>query len=234
MAVWDPRFVDALAQHYRVITFDNAGVGKSANLPAPLTIDAMADQTSALIDTLGLGRTNVLGWSMGSMIAQALTVRHADQVQDLVLAASYPGNGTSIRPARAQLDAFEGGDQPKVMAALFPADQTAAQNADVTATSSYPPAPPAPADVVAAQGRAIDSWWNGTDTAGRMTSTIAARTLVVDGTLDRLDPTANSHTLAKLIPASTLRLYPDAGHGFLFQDQAELVPAIEAFLRQAR
>src|SRR5882757_2725751 len=57
---------------YRVVMFDNSGVGRTQELPPPLTVDAMADQTSALIDTLGLGRPDVLGWSMGGMIAQAL------------------------------------------------------------------------------------------------------------------------------------------------------------------
>ena len=65
MEDWDPRFVDALARHYRVVIFDNAGVGRTQPLRAPLTIDAMADQTSALISALGLGRPNILGWSMG-------------------------------------------------------------------------------------------------------------------------------------------------------------------------
>ena len=65
MEDWDPRFVDALAQHYRVVMLDNAGIGRTSKPPGPLTIDAMADQTSALIDALHLGRSNVLGWSMG-------------------------------------------------------------------------------------------------------------------------------------------------------------------------
>lgn len=77
---WDPRFADALARHYRVVIFDNAGVDRTRALPTPLTIDAMANQTSALIDTLGLGRADVLGWSMGSMVAQALAVLHPAQV----------------------------------------------------------------------------------------------------------------------------------------------------------
>ena len=97
MESWDPRLVNALAQHDRVIIFDNAGIGKTAGLPAPLTIDAMADQTSALLDTLGLARTDVLGWSMGSMIAQALAVRHPNHVRRLILCAGYPGNATTIR-----------------------------------------------------------------------------------------------------------------------------------------
>ncbi len=228
---WAPQFVDALAQHYHVITLDNAGIGKSENLPAPLTIDAMAEQTSALIDTLGLGRTDVLGWSIGSMIAQALAVLHPKELHRLVLCASFPGNGTTIQPSREELNAFESGDPQRVMAALFPADQTAAQNTYLAATSGYTPAPPAPADVLAAQRHAVDTWWNGTDPAGTQTATIAVPTLVADGTLDRLDPLANSQTLAKLIHGAELRLYPDAGHAFLFQDQAKFVPTIESFLR---
>jgi pimeloyl-ACP methyl ester carboxylesterase len=192
MESWDPRFVNVLAQHHRVITFDNAGVGKSDPLPAPLTIDAMADQTSALIDTLGLGRADVLGWSMGSMIAQSLAVRHPSQVRRLVLSASFPGNGATVRPSRAELDAFESGDPKKVMAALFPADQIAAQNTYLAAISSYPAAPPAPPDVVNAQKHAVDAWWNGTDPAGTKTATIAVPTLVADGTADELDPSATA------------------------------------------
>lgn len=227
---WDTQFVDALAQQHQVITLDNAGIGKSDRLPAPLTIDAMADQTSALIDALRLGRTDVLGWSMGSMIAQALAVLHPSQLRRLVLCAAYPGNGTTVQPSRRELNSFESGDPQEVMAALFPADQTAAQNTYLAAASSYPPAPPAPADVLAAQRHAVDAWWNGTDPAGTRPATIAVPTLVADGTLDRLDPVANSKTLAKLIHGAELRLYPDAGHAFLFQDQANFVPTIESFL----
>ena len=228
---WAPQFIDALAQHHQVVTIENAGIGKTENLPAPLTIDAMANQTSALIDALRLGRTDLLGWSMGSMIAQALAVLHPDHVHRLILCASYPGNGTTVQPSRQALNSFESGDPPKVMAALFPADQTAAQNTYLAAISSYPPAPATPADVLAAQRHAVDTWWNGTDPAGTKTARIPVPTLIADGTVDRLDPIANSQTLTKLIHDAELRLYPDAGHAFLFQDQANLVPTIESFLR---
>ena len=85
-----------------------------------------------------------------------------------------------------------------------------------------------------AQGHAVDAWWNGTDPAGTKTATIAAPTLIADGTVDRLDPVTNSHTLAKLIPGAKLDLYRDAGHAFLFQDQASFLTVIETFLRSAR
>ncbi len=231
MESWDRRFVDTLAQRYHVVIFDNAGVGLTQALPAPLTIDAMASQTSALIGALGLQRPDVLGWSMGSMIAQALAVLHPHQVRRLVLCASYPGNGTAIRPSQAAIDALNSGNPQKVMAVLFPPGQAAAQNTYLASTSSYPPAPAAPAGTVTAQGHAVGQWWAGTDRAGRQTATITTPTLIADGTADRLDPLTNSHTLASLIPAAKLTLYPGAGHAFLFQDQAAFLPLIESFLR---
>ena len=230
MESWDRRFVDALAQHHRVVIFDNAGVGRTQALRDPLTIDAMAEQTSALITTLHLGRVNVLGWSMGSMIAQALAALHPGQLRRLVLCASWPGNGKAVRPSRRELNAFESGAAQKVMAALFPADQTAGQNTYLAAILSYPDAPPAPTSIVTAQGHAVDAWWAGTDPAGKRPATITTPTLVADGAADKLDPTANSRALAKLIPKAELLLYPDAGHAFLFQEQAAFVPVIEKFL----
>jgi pimeloyl-ACP methyl ester carboxylesterase len=229
MEGWDRRFVDALALHYRVVIFDNAGVGQTQAVPAPLSIDAMANQTSALIAALGLSRPDVLGWSMGSMIAQALAVLHPDQVSRLVLCASYPGNGTAIRPSEAAIQALASGG-PQAMADLFPAGQAAAQNTYLAAISSYPAAPGAPAGIVTAQGHAVDQWWAGRDPAGLQAAEITAPTLIADGAADRLDPLGNSHALADLIPGAKLTLYPDAGHAFLFQDQAAFIPRIESFL----
>ena len=77
----------------------------------------------------------------------------------------------------------------------------------------------------------MDGWWNGTDQAGSKAATIAAPTLIADGTVDRLDPTTNSYVLAKLIHGAQLQLYPDAGHAFLFQNQSSFIPRIESFLR---
>jgi pimeloyl-ACP methyl ester carboxylesterase len=223
MEVWDPRLIHALARHNRVVMFDNAGVGRTqplrGELAAKLTIDAMADQTSALIDTLGLGRPDVLGWSMGGMIAQALAVLHPAQVRRLVLCATYPGTGTVV-PSQAAIRT----------GSLFPANQVEAYNAFTAAISEYPAAPAAPADAKTAQAAAVTKWWDGTDAAGRKIARISVPTLIADGTDDQLDPVANDHTLARLIPRSRLVLYPDAGHGFLFQEGTRFASLVESFL----
>jgi pimeloyl-ACP methyl ester carboxylesterase len=154
METWDPLFVDTLARHYRVVIFDNAGTGATGALPAPLTIDAMAAQTSALIDALRLGRTDVLGWSMGGMIAQALAVTHPGQLRRLVLCASFPGTGRIIRPPQRQIDALTSGNPQATAAALFPADQGFAFDAMSAELSLFPAHATAPAATIAAQGRA--------------------------------------------------------------------------------
>jgi pimeloyl-ACP methyl ester carboxylesterase len=122
---WAPGFVDALAVHHRVIELDDAGVGRTTAV-APLTITAMAAQTSALLTTLHVARASVLGWSMGGMVAQALAVGDPDQVGRLVLAATQPGTGKALPVPAAAAAALLSPNVMTVLGVLFPADQMAA------------------------------------------------------------------------------------------------------------
>jgi pimeloyl-ACP methyl ester carboxylesterase len=226
MQTWEPQFLDTLALHFRVVIFDNAGIGSTRALASPLTIDAMANQTSALISALGLGRPDVLGWSMGGMIAQALAVLHPGQVRRLVLCATFPGVGTVI-PPQAKINDLTNGNGLSV---LFPADQAMAAAAFVAGAQSHAGPEAASAGVISAQAGASLSWFHGTDAAGRKTSDIFAPTLVADGAEDQLDAVSNSRAIAGLIPGAKLLIYPDAGHGFLFQEGTPFAVTVESFL----
>ena len=227
---WDPSFVDALASHYRVIVFNNAGVGRTSALSAPLSATAMADQTSAFITALGQSRVDVLGWSLGGMVAQALAVQHPAQVNRLILAATQPGSGHALPvPAAAAADAVSA-NPANVLSVLFPSDQGAAEQDYVTGILSYPGYYSAPRAVVALQSGAVESWLAGSDPSGPKTTVIKAPTLVADGNDDALDPEANDQMLSRTIRGSKLVVYPDAGHAFLFQDSSTFVPAVEQFL----
>ncbi len=228
---WAPSFVNALATRHTVVVFDNAGIGGTAALPAPLSISAMAGQTSALITALHLGRTTVLGWSMGGMIAQALAALDPRQVSQLILAATQAGTGASLPIPAAAAAALASSDPATVLSVLFPPDQAAAAGSYLTGILQYPGFYGATAAVKTEQTAAIQQWMAGDDPAGRQLSRIRARTLVADGTLDQLDPVPNDQLLARGIPRALLLLYPDAGHAFLFQDAAQFVPAIERFVR---
>jgi pimeloyl-ACP methyl ester carboxylesterase len=229
MEDWDPTLVDALAQRYRVVILDNAGIGHTQQVPGPLTIDAMARQTGALIETLRLSRPDVLGWSMGGMIAQALAVLDPSQVRRLVLCATFPGTGATVPPTT--VTALTRLAPQQVEAVLFPPNQAQAYDAYAAAISGYPPAAAPSKAVLAAQRRAVTQWWSGKDPAGRKTAAISAPTLIADGTADWVDPVANARALAKLIPAARLVLYPDAAHAFLFQDATQFATVVESFLK---
>lgn len=230
MDAWEPAFVDALATRYRVIVFDNAGVGRTSPLPAPLTPTSMADQTSAFINSLGLRRVDVLGWSLGGMVAQALAVQHPGQVGRLVLAATQPGTGRAVPiPAAAAADAVSP-NPAAVLSVLFPPQQARAEQRYVTGILSYPGYYSPSRPVIASQAAAVGAWLAGTDPSGPRTGGIAIPTLVADGSDDLLDPEANDAILAGVIRGARLTIYPGAGHGFLFQDSDAFVARVEQFL----
>jgi pimeloyl-ACP methyl ester carboxylesterase len=228
---WAPSFVDRLGGDFRVVVLDNAGVGKTGAVRPPLTVRAMANQVSGLISALGLGRPAVLGWSMGGMIAQALAVLHPSQVSRLVLAATQAGTGKALPVPPAAAAAAISPNPAVVISALFPPAQTPAAQAYVLSLLQYPSFYRVTAAIKAAQQSAVMQWLAGSDPAGRAEGDLRVPTLVADGTLDALDPVANDRLLANIINGAQLALYPGAGHAFLFQDENQFVPRVEAFLR---
>ncbi len=227
---WAPSFIDRLGASSRVVELDNAGVGKTAPVGSPLTVTAMANQVSALISSLGLGRTAVLGWSMGGMIAQALAVLHPSQVSKLVLAATQAGTGKALPlPAAAAADAASP-NPAAVLSVLFPPGQTAAAQAYAESVVQYPGLYLVSPAVKTAQEIAVAQWLRGADGPGRAEGSLHVPTLVADGTMDALDPVANDRLLARTIHGAQLVLYPGAGHAFWFQDEGQFVPRVEAFL----
>ena len=229
MEVWDPHFVDALARNFRVVIFDNSAIGATTKL-RKLSIDSMADQTSALIGALHLRSPDVLGWSMGSMIAQALAIRHPGQIHRLILCATYPGSGDTIRPSQKDITALTGNDPVAAQLDLFPADQDVAAAAFSGSLAAYPASSPVSPKIIASQASAILAWWGGSDTTGQRADRIHVPTLIADGAEDRIDNLANDREVAKQIPGSRLVAFSDAGHGFLFQEGASFTNLVRSFL----
>ncbi len=227
---WDPTFVDALGRAHRVFTIDNAGVGRSS-LVRPFSIVAMANQAAAFIGTMHLGRPDVLGWSMGGMIAQALAVLHPSLVRDLVLCATLPGNGKATGPSPQATAALANpSDVSGVLATLYPPNQKKALDEYLSGLAEYPHLYLATPAVDRLQLGTLGSWVGGDIAAGRDVASIAAPTLVADGLDDVLVPVANDRELASVIPRARLVLYPDAGHAFLFQDERSFLGVLERFL----
>jgi len=230
---WVPAFVNDLAKRHRVIIFDNAGIGQTTMPAGTLSISGMANQTAAFIVALGLKHPDVLGWSMGGMIAQALAVLHPADVHRLVLSATYSGNGKATSPspanAAALVNAARTGDTAAIMALIFPANQLATQQAAyIRGVSGYPGFYQAPEALAVAQHAAISSWAVGAVAAGH--GHISVPTLIGDGADDLMTPPANVHKMVQEIRGARSEIYPDAGHGFLFQDASAWAARINAFL----
>ncbi|MEO9140345.1 MAG: alpha/beta hydrolase [Jatrophihabitans sp.] len=229
---WTPAFVASLARTHRVITFDNAGIGKTSALASPLTITAMAAQTAALLKTLNTGPVDVLGWSMGGMIAQALTVQQPALVSHLVLAATLPGDGTATSPSAAvqQQLASSVTNPAAALSLLFPATASSASSAYVSGILSWPDYHSPSVTAATAQGAALRTWVTGAEPIGRKIKAIAAPTLIADGSQDVLVPPANFAALGAAIKGSQKVIYPGAGHAFLFQDQDQFLTRVINFL----
>jgi pimeloyl-ACP methyl ester carboxylesterase len=231
---WPPNFVNALAKRHRVITFDNAGIGQTTMLPGTLTISAMADQTAALIAALHLRRRpDVLGWSEGGMIAQALVVRHRDDVRRLVLCATFSGNGKATLPstatATALFDDASSSNDDALLSLMFPKDQAVTQSQlYVTSVSQYQNFYRSPASVDQAQSLAIQGWAGGNEQAGH--GRISVPTLIGDGADDVVIPPPNARKMARAIAGAKVVIYPDAGHMFLFQDAKAWTARVNTFL----
>lgn len=231
---WDPRVVDGLAATRRVITFDNRGIGATSGT-VPETVEAMADDTVAFIRALGLGRVDLLGFSLGGMIAQVIALRHPLLVRRMILAGTGPAGGAGIDRmtgvfvrdvVRASLTFRD----PKAL--LFftrtPNGRRAAKDFlgrlkerrddrdDPMAMSRY-----------RFQLRAIHAW--GTQPSADL-SRISQPVLIANGEDDRMVPSSNSVDLHRRIPGSVLVLYPDAGHGGIFQYHEPFVAEALAFL----
>jgi pimeloyl-ACP methyl ester carboxylesterase len=229
---WPPVFVDTLAQHYRVIIFDNAGVGQTTLPPGPLSISTMAGQTDGLIHALHLGPADVLGCSMGGMIAQAVAVLHPADVAKLVLCATAPGTGHATPPTpAADAELARPNQVLGLEKLLFPADEQATEiPAFAKQIAQYPDFYYPSAAGERAQAAASLAWLSGHDPAGPRIGQITAPTLIGDGEDDQALPPTNDYVLHSGIPGSQLVLYPDAGHGFFFQDLAAWTEKVESFL----
>jgi pimeloyl-ACP methyl ester carboxylesterase len=233
MDAWDPAFVDAIAATgHRVIVFDNEGAGKSEPRPGKLSIRRMGRNLDRLVRALRLKRPDVVGWSMGGMIAQSYAVRHERGLRRLVLLATAPGDGRATPPKPEALEALAGGQAATALDLLFPPKAAGQRDAFVRRLlrrrNSVLAPPPAVAN---AQVAASADWLSGADADGKRVARLRAPTLVAGGELDPLLPVPNQRRLAAMIPNAQRVIYADASHGFFVQRRRDFVPRLRRFLR---
>ena len=231
---WDPRIVDPIAKDHHVITFDQRGVGASTG-KVPDSIEAMADDAYTFIRALGFDKIDIFSFSLGGMIAQALVVEHPELVRKLVLTGTGPAGGKDIdkvagttyfdilRAAMTRSDAKE--------FLFFNRNATGkpAAKAFIKRLQERTVDRDAPIKVKAFQTQlnAIKKWGR---SAPADLSKITQPTLIANGDNDRMVPSVLSEDLHRRITGSELIIYPDSGHGGIFQFHDKFAPVAVEFL----
>jgi pimeloyl-ACP methyl ester carboxylesterase len=233
---WDPRVVDGLAAKHRVITFDNRGVGASSG-STPTTIEQMASDTVTFIRALGLDRVDLFGFSLGGMIAQVIAQEHPRLVRKLIIAGTGPAGGEGIDKVTriTYLDVSRGlltRQDPKQFLFFTRTPDGRAAGKEFLARLEERTNDRDKAISIRsfrAQLKAIYHW--GKQQPAELAS-IHQPTLVLNGESDRMVPTKNTTELDRRLPNSRIVLYPDAGHGGVFQFHEDFVKRALAFLSE--
>jgi len=236
---WDPALIDALAstrQARRVITFDNAGVGGSTGT-TPDTVERMARDAIAFLAAMDLGQVDLLGFSIGSFVAQEIALRRPAVVRRLVLASAAPQSAAGMHGWAPDVIGAIGTPEtsPEEYIGVFFAPSSSSRQAGKEAVQRMY-ARTQDRDTATtwatrqAQYDAVCAWGIPDHALLQRLSCLEMPVFVANGDSDPMILPHYSYLLAGLIPRAQLKIYPDSAHGFLFQHHAEFAADVEAFL----
>jgi pimeloyl-ACP methyl ester carboxylesterase len=235
---WDPAVTDPLAAGREVILFDNAGVGRSTGTVPP-TVAGMAAHAMAFLDGLGMQTCDVLGFSLGGMVAQQMAQDRPALFRRMILVGTAPRGGEDImhleKPSLARYLADPTLQGYAILPKIFFAPTESSQAAGEAfigrlAKRREDREPASGPEVAKAQRAAFGDWEQFKGERFANLKSIRQPTLVVNGIHDEMIPVANSYWLSAHLPNAVLLTYPDSGHGSLFQYHESFTRQAAAFL----
>jgi pimeloyl-ACP methyl ester carboxylesterase len=234
---WDPALIDALAATRRVVTFDNAGVGGSTGT-TPDTIEQMARDAIAFLAAMQLGPVDLLGFSIGSFVAQRIALTRPGIVRRLVLASAAPQGAAGMHGWPPEVIGAIGTPHtsPEAYLGVFFAHSDSSRHAGTEALRRMYGRTQDRDQATTwatreAQYDAVCTWGVPDHAKLQRLSGLEMPVFVANGDSDPMILPHYSYLLAGLIPQARVKIYPDSAHGFLFQHHAEFAADVEAFLR---
>ena len=235
---WDPSLIDALASEGQVVTFDNVGVGGSTGM-TPSTVAEMATDAIAFLDAVQLTNVDLLGFSIGSFVAQEIALIRPALVRRLVLASAAPKGAAGMHGWAPEVIAAVGGSTPNPDGYLrvFFTSSAASRQAGMEALARMTAREndrdtPTSWQTRQAQYDAVCDWGIPEHGALQRVGAIDVPVFVANGDGDPMIPPRYSYLLAGLLPKAQIKIYPDSGHGFLFQYHAEFATDVRTFLSE--
>ena len=235
---WDPALIDDLAAERRVVTFNNRGVASTTGA-MPNTIEAMADDAIAFVDAMGLEEIDLLGFSIGSFVAQEIALIRPDLLRRAVLASSAPQGAEGMHGWAADVISAVGEPEPNPQGYLevfFAPSETSRRAGKETAGRIFGKTAnqdaPTTWQTRQAQYDAVCRWGIPNHSLLQRVSAIDLPVFVANGDSDPMILPRYSYLLAGLLPDARLKIYPDSAHGFLFQHHDEFATDVHAFLNE--
>ena len=233
---WDPALIDALASARRVVTFDNAGVGGSTGT-TPDTVEQMAHDAIAFLAAVDLGQVDLLGFSIGSFVAQQIALRRPAIVRRLILASAAPQGAAGMHGWAPDVIGAIGTPEtsPEEYIGVFFARSSSSRQAGKEVIQRMY-ARTQDRDTATnwatrqAQYDAVCTWGIPDHALLQRLSCLQLPVFVANGDSDPMILPHYSYLLAGLIPQARVKIYPDSAHGFLFQHHAEFAADVDAFL----
>jgi pimeloyl-ACP methyl ester carboxylesterase len=237
---WDPALIDALASARRVITFDNAGVGGSTGT-TPDTVEQMAHDAIAFAAAMDFAQVDLLGFSIGSFVAQQVALTRPGLVRRLVLASAAPQGAAGLHGWAPEVIGAVGTPQttPEEYLGVFFAPSSSSRQAGQEALRRMY-ARTQDRDTATswatreAQYDAVCTWGIPNHALLQRLGCLRMPVFVANGDSDPMILPHYSYLLAGLIPQARVKIYPDSAHGFLFQHHADFAADVEAFLSDPR
>jgi pimeloyl-ACP methyl ester carboxylesterase len=236
---WDPALIDALAAGRRVVTFDNVGVGATTGA-TPNTIEAMAHDAIAFIEALELERVDLLGFSIGSFVAQEIALIRPDLLRRVVLASSAPQGAAGMHGWAPEVIGAVGGREPNPQGYLevFFAQTATSREAGQAAAGRIFGRTTGRDEPTSWQNRqaqydAVCAWGIPNHVLLERLAAIDLPMFVANGDSDPMILPRYSYLLAGLLPDARIKIYPDSAHGFLFQHHSQFAADVHSFLEEA-
>jgi pimeloyl-ACP methyl ester carboxylesterase len=230
MDMWSTGAMEKLSENFTLILFDYRGMGLSTNTDSSMSIASMAGDVNSILEAINISSAHVLGWSMGSYVAQMFALQFPEKVKTLTLYASNCGDTLTVNPSPEIIAILENPESSPeaLLGTLFPDDWLAVHPEPWTVMPET--TEPYQYETIGMQYEAVQGWLSPGGGSAGLLQEMKMPVMLICGSLDKVVPAINSTMLSEGIPYSSLVRIPDTGHGLMYQEPEVFAAYVITFI----